>query len=83
MTQLHSPSTDTRRAARFIAGFDRPNIRYRIALKHNVKQQLLKFLKGEHPRDAGIDIMVSHLQLPESAPYSFTFVRCMALRKKQ
>ena len=83
MTQLHSPSTDTRRAARFIAGFDRPNIRYRIALKHNVKQQLLKFLKGEHPRDAGIDIMVSHLQLPESAPYSFIFVSYMTQRRKQ
>ena len=38
----------------FIAGFDRPNIRYRIALKHNAKTQLLKFLKEEHPRDAGI-----------------------------
>ena len=83
MTQLHSPSTDTRRAARFIAGFDRPNIRYRIALKHNVKQQLLKFLKGEHPRHAGIDIMVSHLQLPESVPYSFIFVSYMTQRRKQ
>jgi ATP-dependent DNA helicase RecQ len=41
-------------AEKFIAGFDRPNIRYRIALKHNAKQQLLRFLKDEHPRDAGI-----------------------------
>jgi len=41
-------------AAKFIAGFDRPNIRYRITLKHNAKQQLLRFLKDEYPDDAGI-----------------------------
>ena len=41
-------------AQHFIAGFDRPNIRYRIALKHNAKQQFLKFLKSEHANDAGI-----------------------------
>jgi ATP-dependent DNA helicase RecQ len=41
-------------ARRFIAGFDRPNIRYRISLKLNPKQQLLRFLQEEHPRDAGI-----------------------------
>ena len=38
----------------FLAGFDRENIRYRIALKHNSKQQLQKFIKSEHPNDAGI-----------------------------
>ncbi|CAN0275099.1 unnamed protein product, partial [Discosporangium mesarthrocarpum] len=41
-------------AQQFIAGFDRPNIRYRIGLKNNGKQQLLKFLKDEHLHDAGI-----------------------------
>ena len=41
-------------AGQFIAGFDRPNIRYRIALKHTAKQQLLRFLRDEHPGDAGI-----------------------------
>ena len=35
---------DLGEAAQFIAGFDRPNIRYRIALKHNPRQQLLQFL---------------------------------------
>ena len=39
-------------ARRFIAGFDRPNIRYRIALKHNAKQQFLRFLRLEHADDA-------------------------------
>jgi len=41
-------------AKHFIAGFDRPNIRYSISLKQNAKQQLLKFLKKEHSDDAGI-----------------------------
>ncbi len=45
---------DLSEARQFIAGFDRPNIRYRIALKHNAKQQLLRFLKEEHDQDAGI-----------------------------
>ncbi|MGB1581459.1 MAG: RecQ family ATP-dependent DNA helicase, partial [Nevskiales bacterium] len=37
----------------FIGGFDRPNIRYRIAEKNRGKQQILDFVK-EHPRQAGI-----------------------------
>ncbi|MDA8617506.1 DNA helicase RecQ [Gammaproteobacteria bacterium] len=51
----------------FIAGFDRPNIRYRIALKHNAKTQLLKFLKEEHPRDAGIVYCLSRKKTEEIA----------------
>ncbi|MCH2222585.1 MAG: RecQ family ATP-dependent DNA helicase, partial [Dechloromonas sp.] len=39
---------DLGEARQFIAGFDRPNIRYRIALKHNARQQLLGFLREEH-----------------------------------
>ncbi len=38
----------------FIAGFDRPNICYRIELKNQPKQQLLRFLKNEHSDDSGI-----------------------------
>ncbi|NQX88351.1 MAG: DNA helicase RecQ [Halioglobus sp.] len=45
---------DLEGAHRFISDFDRPNIRYRISLKHNAKAQLLRFLQDEHPRDAGI-----------------------------
>ena len=41
-------------ANQFIASFDRPNICYRIALKTNAREQLLRFLRAEHPRDAGI-----------------------------
>ena len=35
-------------ARQFIAGFDRRNIRYRIALKTNPRAQLLRFPKAEH-----------------------------------
>lgn len=38
----------------FIDSFDRPNIRYRIGLKTNARQQLLRFIQLEHPEDAGI-----------------------------
>ncbi len=54
-------------APHFIAGFDRPNIRYRIALKHNPRQQLLRFLKEEHPDDAGIIYCLSRRKTEETA----------------
>lgn len=54
-------------APQFIAGFDRPNIRYRIALKHNPRQQLLRFLKEEHPGDAGIIYCLSRRKTEETA----------------
>ena len=55
------------RAGKFIAGFDRPNIRYRIALKHNARDQLLRFLKEEHPDDAGIIYCLSRRKTEETA----------------
>ena len=60
---------DLGEAAQFIAGFDRPNIRYRIALKHNAKQQLLRFLKEEHPGDAGIVYCLSRKKTEDVAFY--------------
>jgi ATP-dependent DNA helicase RecQ len=54
-------------ARQFIAGFDRPNIRYRITLKHNAKQQLLRFLKEEHPEDAGIVYCLSRKKTEDVA----------------
>ena len=56
-------------ARQFIAGFDRPNIRYRIALKHNARQQLLRFLKDEHPEDAGIIYCLSRKKTEETASW--------------
>jgi len=54
-------------AGKFIAGFDRPNIRYRITLKHNARDQLLRFLKEEHPDDAGIVYCLSRRKTEETA----------------
>ncbi|MFV8818714.1 DNA helicase RecQ [Haliea sp. E17] len=56
-------------ARQFIAGFDRPNIRYRVALKHNPRQQLLRFLREEHPRDAGIVYCMSRSKTEETAAW--------------
>jgi ATP-dependent DNA helicase RecQ len=41
-------------ADEFISSFDRPNIRYRVELKHNDKRQLLAFIQNEYPAAAGI-----------------------------
>ncbi|MFT4614278.1 MAG: ATP-dependent DNA helicase RecQ [Bacteroidia bacterium] len=54
-------------ARQFIAGFDRPNIRYRIALKNSPKQQLLRFLKDEHLHSAGIVYCMSRKKTEETA----------------
>lgn len=56
-------------ARKFISAFDRPNIRYRIALKHNVKSQLLRFLKEEHPADAGIIYCLSRNRTEQIAQW--------------
>lgn len=56
-------------AAHFVAGFDRPNIRYRIALKEQPRQQLLAFLRDEHPQDAGIIYCLSRKRTEETAAW--------------
>ena len=56
-------------ARQFIVGFDRPNIRYRIALKTNPRQQLLQFLKNEHKNDAGIIYCLSRRKTEETATW--------------
>jgi len=56
-------------ASQFIAGFDRPNIRYRIALKNNPRQQLLRFLREEHASDAGIVYCMSRRKTEEIATW--------------
>jgi ATP-dependent DNA helicase RecQ len=58
---------DLAQASQFIAGFDRPNIRYRIALKHNARSQLLQFLREEHPEDAGIVYCLSRKKTEDTA----------------
>ena len=51
----------------FLAGFDRPNIRYRISLKQQPRQQLLRFLQEEHSGDAGIVYCLSRKKTEETA----------------
>ncbi len=60
---------DLGEARQFIAGFDRPNICYRIAPRHNPKTQLLKFLKAEHPNDAGIVYCLSRNKTEQTAAW--------------
>ncbi len=53
----------------FIQGFDRPNIRYRIGQKDKAKQQLLKFLKNEHPKASGIVYCLSRKRVEDMAAW--------------
>ncbi|ROS04766.1 ATP-dependent DNA helicase RecQ [Sinobacterium caligoides] len=56
-------------ADHYICGFDRPNIQYRIAQKQTAKQQLLAFIKRDHPRDAGIVYCMSRKRVDSTAAW--------------
>ncbi|HFC52804.1 MAG TPA: RecQ family ATP-dependent DNA helicase, partial [Gammaproteobacteria bacterium] len=53
----------------FVSGFDRPNIRYRIAEKRSAREQLLRFLENEHQGDAGIVYCLSRKKVEETAAW--------------
>lgn len=53
----------------FRTGFDRPNIRYRIAVKKDPHEQLLRFLREEHPGDSGIVYRTTRASVEETAQY--------------
>lgn len=53
----------------FIDSFDRPNLRYRIGLKQNAKQQLLAFLNREHRGHAGIVYCASRRKTEDMAAW--------------
>jgi ATP-dependent DNA helicase RecQ len=53
-------------ARRFVASFDRPNIRYRIVEKNEPRHQLAEFLAG-HKGDAGIVYCLSRKKVEETA----------------
>jgi ATP-dependent DNA helicase RecQ len=57
------------RARLFVASFDRPNIRYRIILKAEGREQLLAFLESEHRGDAGIVYCLSRRRVEETAQW--------------
>ncbi|WP_088283154.1 RecQ family ATP-dependent DNA helicase [Ideonella sp. A 288] len=56
-------------AQRFVASFDRPNIRYTIVEKDNPRAQLLRFLRDEHEGDAGIVYCQSRKKVEETAAW--------------
>jgi len=56
-------------AKHFVAGFDRPNIQYRIGQKQNARQQLLSFIRSEHENDAGIIYCLSRKKTEETAKW--------------
>ncbi len=50
-----------------ISGFDRPNIRYRVTEKSNGREQLQRFLDGEHRGDSGIVYCLSRRKVEQTA----------------
>lgn len=56
-------------AKHFVAGFDRPNIQYRIEPKNRADQQLLSFIRTEHPGEAGIVYCLSRNSVERTAEF--------------
>ncbi len=56
-------------ARHFVAGFDRPNIRYVIVEKNDVRRQLLNFIREEHAGDAGIVYCLSRSKTEDTADF--------------
>jgi len=53
----------------FISSFDRPNIRYAIALKDDPRRQLLTFIRGRHPGASGIVYCLSRAKVEDTAAW--------------
>lgn len=53
----------------FITSFDRPNIRYRIVEKRDVRQQLLHFIRDGHQDESGIVYCASRKRTEEVAAF--------------
>ena len=51
----------------FVSSFDRPNIRYTIVDKTDGRAQLLRFIRAEHPGEAGIVYCLSRRKVEETA----------------
>jgi len=58
-------------ARRFIASFDRPNIRYTISAMGamGARERLWQFIEAEHPEDAGIVYCLSRKSVDETAAW--------------
>lgn len=57
-----------RQARQFVSSFDRPNIGYRVGLRHNAKRQLTEFLQG-HPGESGIVYCLSRRKVDDTAEW--------------
>src|SRR5438105_2623060 len=53
----------------FVSSFDRPNIRYAIVDKDDARAQLLRFIREEHPGEAGIVYCLSRRKVDETAAW--------------
>jgi ATP-dependent DNA helicase RecQ len=53
----------------FVSSFDRPNIRYTIVDKQEPRAQLLRFIREEHPGEAGIVYCLSRKKVDETAAW--------------
>ncbi|HYX64525.1 MAG TPA: RecQ family ATP-dependent DNA helicase, partial [Burkholderiales bacterium] len=53
----------------FLSSFDRPNIRYTIVDKHEGRAQLLRFIRDEHPGEAGIVYCLSRNRVEQTAAW--------------
>ncbi len=58
-----------RDAARFVSSFDRPNITYRVQIKENGRNQLLRFIRSEHPGESGIVYVRTRRRADETAEW--------------
>ncbi len=56
-------------ARTFVSSFDRPNIRYTIVDKDEPRAQLLRFVRDEHPGEAGIVYCLSRRKVDETAAW--------------
>nr|WP_218626093.1 DNA helicase RecQ [Bradyrhizobium sp. dw_78] len=54
-------------APRFVASFDRPNIKYEIVAKQNAQTQLKAFISERHAGDAGIVYCLSRAKVEDTA----------------
>jgi ATP-dependent DNA helicase RecQ len=54
-------------APRFVASFDRPNIRYEIVDKQNAPTQLQAFIRERHAKDAGVVYCLSRAKVEDTA----------------
>ncbi len=57
------------RARRFVSSFDRPNIRYRLAQRQSPREQLLRFIREEHPGESGIVYCMTRKRVEATAEW--------------